>query len=55
MEERFGCESHLRGDRVCGAGTGPSRRTSNIQHPTFKPEHLFTAEKPQQSDLDKLA
>src|ERR1035441_197867 len=30
-------------------------RTSNIHHPTSEPEQRFTAEKPQESDLDKLA
>ena len=29
--------------------------SSNLQPPTFKPEHRGTAAKPQESDLDKLA
>jgi len=57
VEERFGFDSHLPGDRVCGAGKKPgpfAGRTSDLQHPTSKPEHCYTAEKPQESDLDKL-
>jgi hypothetical protein len=34
---------------------GEVGRTSSNQRPKFKPEHRFTAGKPQQSDLDKLA
>jgi hypothetical protein len=30
-------------------------RTSNIQQSTSKPGHRFTAEKPQEGDMDKLA
>ena len=34
---------------------GEVSRTSSLQHPLSMPEHRFTAAKPQDSDLDKLA
>jgi hypothetical protein len=34
---------------------GEVGRTSNNQHPTSKPEYRFTAVRPQEGDLDKLA
>jgi hypothetical protein len=43
MEERFGFERHLPGDRVCGAGKKPSaflRSTLNLEHPTLDLERL---------------
>ena len=58
VEERFGFERHLPGDRVCGRREKTKRiehQTSNIEQPASKDGDRFTAAKPQDSDLDKLA
>ena len=58
VEERFGFERHLPGDRVCGR-RGKTKRiehqTSNIEQPASKDGDRFTVAQPQEMDLDKLA
>jgi hypothetical protein len=58
MEERFGFERHLPGDRA-GGRRGKTKRiehqTSNLEQPASKDKDRFTAAQPQESELDKLA
>jgi hypothetical protein len=58
VEERFGFERHLPGDRVCGCREKTKRiehPTSNIEQPTSKDGNRFSAQRCHEGDLDKLA
>jgi hypothetical protein len=58
VEERFGFDSHLPGDRVCGSWEKTKRiehPTSNIQQPTSKDGNRLSAQHCHEGALDKLA
>jgi hypothetical protein len=58
VEERFGFDSHLPGDRIRRRRQetkGNEHPTSNIERPTSKDGSRFSTQQGQEGDLDKLA